>query len=347
MSRESMQYDVVVVGGGPSGLTTAIHLKQLAAAKGAEISVCVLEKGSEIGAHILSGAVLETRTLAELFPDWKERGAPLLTPVKEDKFLFLTENGATRLPTPPQMNNHGNYIISLGNFCRWLAEQAEALGVEIYPGFAAAEILYDANGAVKGVATGDMGLDKEGQPTSQHLPGMELLGRQTVFAEGCRGSLTKQLFEHFPLREGVDPQTYGIGLKELWEIPAENHRSHRPRGRLGRHPVVLRQPDPDTARSVRRNRRNVLPVLAGDPQRSLKLSGQHRAVLRQAGVGGGDLVSLDQLLLDHESGRPSGIGRRAGAVCHRPRPIGPERAVGAGRGSLLVGSRVPGGPGCE
>jgi electron-transferring-flavoprotein dehydrogenase len=225
MSRESMQYDVVIVGGGPSGLTTAIHLKQLAAAKGADISVCVLEKGSEIGAHILSGAVLEPRALKELFPDWKERGAPLLTPVKQDKFLLLTENNAIRLLTPPQMNNHGNYIISLGNFCRWLAEQAESLGVEIYPGFAAAEILYDANGAVRGVATGDMGLDKAGQPTAQHQPGMELLGRQTVFSEGCRGSLTKQLFEHFFLREGVDPQTYGIGIKELWEIDPAKHQS--------------------------------------------------------------------------------------------------------------------------
>ena len=224
MSRESMEYDVVIVGGGPSGLTTAIHLKQLAAAKGADISVCVLEKGSEIGAHILSGAVLEPRTLEELFPDWKERGAPLLTPVKEDRFLFLTENSATRLPTPPQMNNHGNYIISLGNFCRWLGEQAEELGVEVYPGFAAAEILYDSKGAVRGVATGDMGLDKDGQPTAQHQPGMELLGRQTVFSEGCRGSLTKQLSEHFSLREGVDPQTYGIGIKELWEIDPSKHQ---------------------------------------------------------------------------------------------------------------------------
>jgi len=223
MERESMDYDVVIVGAGPSGLSAAIRLKQLAAAAERELSVCVLEKGSEVGAHILSGAVLEPRTLNELIPDWKERGAPLHTEAKEDRFLFLTETKAIRLPTPPQMHNHGNYIISLGNFCRWLGTQAEGLGVEIYPGFAAAEVLYDETGRVKGVATGDMGVGKDGAHTDAYQVGMELHGKITMFAEGCRGSLTKTLFERFDLRDGVDPQTYGLGIKELWEVdPAQS-----------------------------------------------------------------------------------------------------------------------------
>ncbi|HSF47178.1 MAG TPA: electron transfer flavoprotein-ubiquinone oxidoreductase [Burkholderiales bacterium] len=219
-----MEYDVVMVGAGPSGLSAAIRLKQLAAERGSEVNVCVLEKGSEVGAHILSGAVLEPRALNELFPNWRELEAPVNTPAREDRFLYLTASKAYKLPTPPQMHNEGNYIISLGNLCRWLGAQAEALGVEIYPGFAAAEVLYDEAGTVRGVATGDMGVGKDGQHTDHYQPGIELHAKQTIFAEGCRGSLTKTLFERFNLRNGVDPQTYGIGIKELWDVDPGKHK---------------------------------------------------------------------------------------------------------------------------
>jgi electron-transferring-flavoprotein dehydrogenase len=217
--RESMEFDAVIVGAGPAGLAAAIHLKQLAP----EASVCVVEKGGEVGAHILSGAVVEPRALGELLPDWHAQGAPLSTPAREDRFLFLTASRAFRLPTPPQMHNQGNYIVSLGDVVRWLGQQAEALGVEIYPGFAAAELLVE-DGRVAGVATGDMGIGKDGQPTGNFQRGMELRAPYTLLAEGCRGSLTKLAIARFGLREGTEPQTYAIGLKELWEVPPEHHR---------------------------------------------------------------------------------------------------------------------------
>ncbi|QRN41108.1 MAG: FAD-binding protein [Neisseriaceae bacterium] len=222
--RDSMQFDVVVVGAGPAGLSAAIRLKQLAQEQDREITICIVEKGSEVGGHIISGAVMDPKAITELIPNWKDLGAPLTCEVKQDRLMFLTKNKAFKLPTPPAFRNKNNYIISLSLVCKWLAEQAENMGVEIYPGFSATEILYHKDGTVKGILTGDMGVGVDGKPTDAYQPGMELLAQQTIFSEGCRGNLTKTLLKKFNLDKDSDLQTYGIGIKEIWEVSEEVHQ---------------------------------------------------------------------------------------------------------------------------
>ena len=224
MPRESMEFDVMIVGAGPSGLSASIRLAELSQQANHPLNICILDKGSDIGSHILSGAVLEPRALFELIPDWQNKSPPLHTPVSQDRFFLLTEKKAWRLPTPPQMHNQGNFIISLGQFCRWLRDQAENLGVNIFPGFAATEILYDGDRVI-GIVTGDKGVDRHGKPKSNYQPGIELRAKQVIFAEGCRGSLTQTLISRYHLNEGKDPQTYGLGIKELWEIPEDLHQA--------------------------------------------------------------------------------------------------------------------------
>ncbi|MEM7571174.1 MAG: NAD(P)/FAD-dependent oxidoreductase, partial [Pseudomonadota bacterium] len=230
MERESMEFDVVIVGGGVSGLASAIRLRQLCEEHGHELSVCVLEKGSEIGAHILSGAVVDPIALAELIPDWRDKDCPMTVEVTENHHWFLHDGGHREMPhfaLPPMMNNKGCYTVSLGNLTRWLGEQAEALGIEVYPGFAAAEVLYHEDGSVKGVATGDMGIAKDGTKKDSYEPGIELHAKYTFFAEGVRGNLSKEVIAKYDLRAGKEPQTYAIGIKELWDIPPENHKPGR------------------------------------------------------------------------------------------------------------------------
>ncbi len=224
-NQENLQFDVIIIGAGPAGLATAIRIAQLAKQQQRECSICILEKGAAVGSHILAGAVLEPKSLNELIPNWRNLGAPIFTPASIDKFLFLTKTSSFKLPTPPQMHNTGNYIISLSQLCRWLADHAEQLGVQIYPGFAATEILYNTQQQVIGVATGDNGLAKNGEHKNNFQPGMHLLAKYTVFAEGSRGSLTKKIIAQYQLQNASDPQTYGLGIKEIWEVPAPQHRS--------------------------------------------------------------------------------------------------------------------------